>query len=112
MQERTTLGTYKFVTISFILLLLFIALWIQGAAVVVDRSKNVVTAVLTTSSGTIQPLAQLPGRVFFAIPQIEGTIEVRCNDGSRAQMGYVTRHNHSWFRLDPGVRCGGATEIR
>ncbi|WP_230771045.1 hypothetical protein [Sphingomonas sp. Leaf4] len=40
---------------------------------------------VTNSSGAEQRLRQLWSGYFYSIPQIEGTIEVRCINGARMQ---------------------------
>lgn len=81
-------------------------LWLAGSAVVLDRTGKVDSAFVTTSDGRQQSLARLPGRLFYAIPKLEGAIELHCRDGSREQWGYVTAHIHTWVKVVPGPGCG------
>ena len=74
-------------------------LWIAGSAVVVDETGEVESAFVVTSDGREQKLAQLWSGFFYAIPQIEGTIRVRCHDGSTTEGGYVTGHMHTKIRM-------------
>lgn len=61
-----------------------------GSVVVIDETRGVETAVVTDGYGTEQKLHRLRDGYFYAIPQIEGVIEVRCANGVRKQKGYVT----------------------
>ncbi|KHL25456.1 hypothetical protein PK98_01785 [Croceibacterium mercuriale] len=94
------------------LVLLGAMLWIMGSAVVIDRSGNVLSAAITGSGGTTQPLHHLPGRIFYTMPRVEGAIELRCRDGARGRWSYVTRHMHSWLRVGPGAGCGRVVQLR
>ena len=91
------------------LALLSIALSLAGSAVVRDRSGQVASAVVTDGLRT-QPLWRLPGGLFVAIPRIEGTIEVRCRDGTSHQQGYVTGHMHTWVVVE-GPECDRPVEV-
>ncbi len=82
-----------------------------GSAVVRDEGGEVVVAVITNDREE-QALLRLPGGLFFAVPKMEGTIELRCRDGSRRQWGYVTGHMHTWLRVEPGAGCGRIVEDR
>jgi hypothetical protein len=73
--------------------------WLAGSAVVVDETGGVTSAVVTDDSGTEQPLHRLWNGYFYAIPKMEGTIEVRCRNGARKQAGYVTGHVHTKIRV-------------
>ena len=91
--------------------LLLIGFWIAGSVVVVDKTGEVASAVATTGSYE-QPLWHLPGGFFVGIPRLEGTIEVRCRDGTSRQMGYVTGHMHTWVKVVGDVPCAHVVEIR
>lgn len=91
-------------------ILLYATLWVAGSAMVFDKGGHVISAVVTNDGGSTQPLHHLPFGTFYAIPQMEGTIEVRCDDGSRHQEGYVTGNMHTWIRVDPGPGCGRIAE--
>lgn len=80
-------------------------LWIAGSAVVVDETDGVTSAVVITSGGTEQPLRQLWSGYFYAVPRIEGTIEIRCHNGVRRQIGYVTGHMHTKIRVVGAAPC-------
>ena len=69
-----------------------------GSAVVHDDTGEVVAAVITNDREE-QALLRLPGGLFFAVPRLEGTIEVRCRNGARARWGYTTGYMHSAVRV-------------
>jgi hypothetical protein len=79
------------------LLCLFAALafWlymgIVGSVWVFNRSGDDVHAVILVGDRE-QQMLRLPGGTFFAFPEQDSEIEVRCRDGSSARGGYVTRH--------------------
>ena len=79
--------------------------WIAGSAVVVDQTGGVQTAVVINSGGTEQKLRRLWSGYFYAIPRVEGTIEVRCTNGGRKQMGYVTGLTHTTVRVVGNRPC-------
>lgn len=80
-------------------------LWLAGSAVVIDETGGVERAFVTTSDGREQPLYQVWSGVFYTLPRLEGTIEVRCANGSRARSGYVTRHMHTRIRVTGSTPC-------
>lgn len=91
-------------------LMAYICLEFAGSAVVVDETDGVVSAVITTGSEE-QPLTRLWSGYFYAIPQMEGTIEVRCRDGSRKRWGYVTGHVHTKIRVIGDSPCARIVEV-
>ena len=85
--------------------------WLAGSAVVVDETNGVESAYITTSSGgSEQPLHKLWSGYFYAIPQLEGTIEVRCRDGTRKGWGYVTGHVNTKIRVVGDAPCARLVE--
>jgi hypothetical protein len=76
-----------------------------GSAVVVDETGGVVSAVITDHDGREQPLSRLWDGYFYAIPDLEGTIEIRCRDGSRKSWGYVTGNMHTKIRVVGNRPC-------
>ncbi len=72
----------------------------------IDDTGGVESAVVTTSDGRTQPLYRVWSGVFYTIPRLEGTIEVRCPHGARAQNGYVTRHWHTRIQVTGSTPCG------
>ena len=84
--------------IGLILVGLLIYLAIAGSAVVVDETGDVLSAVVTNDRQQ-QRLTHIWGGYFYAIPRLEGTIEVRCRSGSRNRWGYVTGNMHTKIRV-------------
>lgn len=80
-------------------------LWFAGSVIVVDETGGVESAFVITGDGREQPLHQLWAGYFYTIPRLEGTIEVRCRDGSRHDQGYVTGHMHSKIRVVGATPC-------
>ena len=80
-------------------------LWLAGSAVVIDETGGVESTFVTTSDRREQPLYRVWSGVFYTIPRLEGTIEVRCANGSRARSGYVTRHWHTRIRVTGSTPC-------
>ena len=80
-------------------------LWLAGSAVVIDETGGVESAVVTTSDGREQPLYRVWSGIFYTIPRLEGAIEVRCANGSRARSGYVTRYWHTRIRVTGSTPC-------
>ena len=70
----------------------YAAVLIMGLIVVHDPDDRIVQARIVASGGASQPLHELPGHLFVAIPRLEGEIAVRCRDGSASRGGYVTPH--------------------
>ena len=79
-------------------------LWHAGSAVVVDETGHVESAAITDGRKE-QRLRRLWRGYFVAIPEIEGTIEVRCSDGARKKMGYVTAHIHTKVQVSGKTPC-------
>jgi len=76
--------------------------WFSGR----HRSTGgVETAVVTNGGGADQKLHQLWKGYFYAMPQLEGTIEVRCGNGLRKQAGYVTGGIHTTVRVLGKTSC-------
>ena len=84
--------------------------WLAGSAVVIDETQSVASAVVTNNAGTEQRLYRLWGGYFYTIPDVEGTIELRCRDGSRKQWGYVTGHMHTKLRVVGATPCARVVE--
>jgi hypothetical protein len=77
---------------------------LSGSAVVHDDTGDVESAMLT-SDVLERRLHRLPGGTFYGIPDFDGTIEVRCKDGSKAQAGYVTSGFHTTVRVVGSTPC-------
>ncbi len=73
--------------------------WLAGSAVVVDETGGVQSAIVTDNRGSQQRLYPLWAGYFYAIPRIEGTIEIRCPNGTPVQTGYVTGALHTKVRV-------------
>ena len=82
-----------------------------GSAIVHDETGEVVSAVVTDDHRE-QALWRLPGGLFFAVPQVEGTIEVRCRNGATARWGYVAGYTHTSIRVTGPVPCARVVEDR
>jgi hypothetical protein len=94
-----------------VLLLAFAYISIAGSAVVVDETGGVESAFITTNDGREQPLLHSWTGYFYAIPQLEGTIEVRCRDGTRKSWGYVTGYMHTKVRVVGDTPCARLVEV-
>ncbi len=79
--------------------------WIAGSAVVIDQTGGVDTAVITNGTGPEQRLHEVWNGYFYGVPQVEGTIQVRCNNGARKQWGYVTGGVHTTVRVVGKTPC-------
>ena len=84
---------------------------IFGSAAVHDETGEVTSAVVTNDREE-QALLRLPGGLFFAVPRLEGTIEVRCRNGRRARWGYVTGYTHTAVRVSGAPACAHIAEER
>jgi hypothetical protein len=89
---------------------LLVFLWLAGSAVVVDQTGGVTAAVVVDGGGTEQPLHRLWRGHFFAIPDMKGVIEVRCSNGVRKQIGYVTEHMHTKVKVIGRKPCERVVE--
>jgi hypothetical protein len=92
-------GPFPWLIGGFALLVVAGYFWFAGSAVVVDETSGVQSAVVTNNDGVEQKLYSLGGGYFYAIPSVEGVIEVRCSNGARMQMGYVTGHLHTKVKV-------------
>lgn len=79
--------------------------WLAGSAVVVDETGGVQSAIVTNNGGSEQRLHRLWSGYFYAIPSVEGAIEVRCTNGARKQVGYVTGYLHTKVRVTGKQPC-------
>ena len=79
-------------------------LWLAGSAVVIDETGGVLSAVVTNDEAE-QPLRRLWSGYFYAIPELEGTIEIRCRNGVQKQWGYVTGNMHTKIRVVGQTPC-------
>ena len=112
MRERLSVRAQAFLIAGIAALLLaFTYIWIAGSAVVVDETGGVESAVIITGGPGEQRLRQLWPGYFYAIPEVEGSIEVRCRDGQRKNLGYVTRHMHTKIRVVGDTPCARVVEV-
>ena len=86
-------------------------LWFAGSAVVIDETGYVESAVVTDGRSE-QPLRRLSNGYFFAVPEIEGTIEVRCRNGARKKMGYVTPRMDTKIKVYGTMPCTHVVPVR
>ena len=105
MSKRLSVALATLIAATTILLLAAIFLWIAGSAVVVDDTRGVESAFVVNSVGGEQRLTRLWSGYLYAIPQIEGTILVRCRDGSTQKGGYVTGLAHTKIRVVGDTPC-------
>ena len=77
-----------------------------------SRTKRggVVSAVVTNDEGE-QPIPRLWSGYFYAIPDLEGTIEIRCRNGVQKRSGYVTRHWHTTVKVVGETPCAKVVEV-
>ena len=93
------------------LLLALAYLQFAGSAVVLDRTGGVESAFIVTGDGREQQLYRLWPGYFYAIPQLEGLIEVRCRGGTRKSWGYVTGNMHTKIRVVGDTPCARIVEV-
>jgi len=86
-------------------------LWLAGSAVVVDETGGVERAFVVTDDGRAQPLRRLWSGYFYAIPKLEGAVQVRCQNGKTKEAGYVTRHTHTKVRVVGDAPCERLVEV-
>lgn len=98
-------GPFPWLIGSFALLITAAYFWLVGSVVVVDETHGVQSAVVTNNGGDEQRLRRLWSGYFYAIPSVEGAIEVRCSNGVRKQIGYVTGHLHTKVRVVGKAPC-------
>src|SRR4051794_15852450 len=89
----------------------FVYIQTAGSAVVVDETDGVVSAVVTNGVSE-QPLVRLWSGYFYAIPDLEGHIEIRCRNGLRMSWGYVTGHIDTKLRVVGNHPCERLIEDR
>ena len=104
-EKLSTKGCGLLIAGAILIPLLLGWLWLAGSAVVIDETGGVTSAVVTDTSGTEQPLYRLWNGYFYVIPNLEGTIEVRCQNGVRKRWGYVTDHMHTRIRVIGRAPC-------
>lgn len=86
--------------------LLLVALALTATVMVRDPTGEAVRAAMLCDHDE-QVLYDLPGGVFAGFAgslDCDGTVEIRCRDGSRDQSGYVTSGMSTRLRVGPGCR--------
>jgi len=82
----------------------YACLGVSGSVIARDETGEAASAVLTNDR-LERPLLHLSRSTFMGIPSFDGTIEVRCQDGSKAQAGYVTGGLHTRVRVVGSSPC-------
>jgi hypothetical protein len=112
MFERLSGRGRAFLVAGIMVLLLALAyIELAGSAVVVDETGGVESAFIVTGDGREQRLHRLWAGYFYAIPKLEGTIEVRCRDGTRKSWGYVMGSLHTKIRVVGDTPCARIVEV-
>jgi len=83
---------------------------LAGAAIVEDETNGVETAFIVDSVGGRQPLQRVWTGYFYAIPKLEGTIQVRCRGGVRKEWGYITGYSNLKLRVVGDRPCARLVE--
>jgi hypothetical protein len=78
---------------------------IMGSVIVIDETGKVQDAFITDTRGKYQKLWQLSDRYFYTIPDLEGTIEIRCSGGKMFRHGYVTSYLDQKVRVISDGKC-------
>lgn len=86
-----------------------LVLSLAGSAIVIDETGGVMSAAIV-SGGEEQSLYRLWPGYFYAIPRLEGVIEIRCTEGARKRRGYVTGHMHTRLRVIGNSPCAQVIE--
>lgn len=79
--------------------------FLMGSTIVFDPKRKVTSVAIVGDGGGSQQLYRLPGGAFFAVPQLEGVLVIRCLDTSTSRGGYITPHMHSFATVKPGPGC-------
>lgn len=92
--------------ISLVLILIALGFfWISGSAIVIDETHEVKTAAIVDSTGNEQKLYRLWRGIFYTIPLMEGTFEIRCENGVQKRLGYVTGFLHINLKVVGSAPC-------
>jgi len=81
-----------------------ITLMNTGSIVLLDPHHEVESAQAVSSLGQRQDLASV-GIAYVGVPELEGTIEIRCANGRVIRTGYVTPGVPMWLRLGEHGEC-------
>jgi FlaG/FlaF family flagellin (archaellin) len=90
---------------AFIILSAWAYVWLAGSVIVVDETQGVQTVVLTTNGGPDQNLYKIWSGFFFAIPQHDGAIEVRCRNGILKTWDYFSANMHTTLKVVGATPC-------
>ncbi|MEO1167377.1 MAG: hypothetical protein AAFW97_01570 [Pseudomonadota bacterium] len=77
---------------------------VAGVVIVHDETDTASAAVVTNDL-VEQELTRFPGGYFIGIPDVEGSVEVRCIDNSVVRGGYVTPHLHTRVTVTGNGTC-------
>jgi hypothetical protein len=80
-------------------------LTIRGFVIVQDTNGHFASATIVDGSDRRQPMHKLPPGLFVAIPDFEGGIEFRCDNGPRIGRVYVTTSLITSEALDSRDAC-------
>ncbi len=94
-----------FAIVAMVVMMVFAFVAIQGVVKVNDYSGQVIAARVSNVWGAYQPLHEIFDGTWVTIPRLEGSIEVRCRDGSERNMGYVTQHMSTSVEVPKGGNC-------
>jgi hypothetical protein len=95
---------------SAIVLLAYAYVTLLGSAIVIDETGGVESAVVTNDERE-QPLRELWSGYFFAFPELEGELEVRCRNGETKRAGYVTAGLRTKIRVVGDPPCAHIVDV-
>jgi hypothetical protein len=81
-----------------------LALAMAGSVVLYDPHGEVASATLVDGWKQRQQLASV-GFGYFGVPNIEGTVEIKCANGKVIRSGYVTPGAPMWQRMGRKGDC-------
>lgn len=81
--------------------------WLSGSAILVDETGGVQSVVVTNGHEPDQPLHKLWGGYFYAIPDIEGTLQVTgCGESAPRSATYFEAHPDEARQIANGCKDG------
>lgn len=101
MKKRYWVGN----AVALVVVVMVVGLNLAGSVLVLDPERQIESARIVTSDGRSQPLYMLPGNRFYSVPKLEGTVEVRCRNGSTHLAGYVTPHLDTRLEMKSNSEC-------
>lgn len=90
-----------------ILIASVVTLLFTGSVVLFDLHDKVASAHLVDGWGHRQDLATV-GFAYVAVPHLEGTVEIKCKDGTTVRSGYVTPGAPMWQSMRKERACSTA----